>query len=336
MYLHGTRYLFFHTVGVEVGKTGLGYYAGHLKLKQKNCETSPAYASDLKTVKNKLNFKVSLCCVRYEEGLWDPQGKPPSGRFSKSVPPVTSVKSNLPPRFQRRPGDEPARRLDSENSVVSDWSLEVEEEEERRSLNGASPFPNDERLHHYQHEQQHYQPGAAPPPSGPGVIRLAAAPADHTAPMPHPAWRSMEHEQLQQRGGWGGYHSLPPAAHHEPRHLYDPHGGGQPARSVRQEGGGPWADRQTSPDYPGPPFPNARIPMPTSRQVMHYSFFIQCTFCQLKFRYDLVGIFVHIRFRKPCCSVVPRNFAWPWADSPCIQLFSNVEKIYAVESVRTS
>ncbi len=32
MYLHGTRYLFFHTVGVEVGKTGLGYYAGHLKV----------------------------------------------------------------------------------------------------------------------------------------------------------------------------------------------------------------------------------------------------------------------------------------------------------------
>jgi hypothetical protein len=163
--------------------------------------------------------------------------------------------------------------LDSENSVVSDWSLEVEEEEERRSLNGASPFPNDERLHHYQHEQQHYQQGAAPP-SGPGVIRLAAAPADHAPPMPHPAWRSMEHEQLQQRGGgWGGYHSLPQAQHHEPRHLYDPHGG-QPARSVRQEGGGPWADRQTSPDYPGPPFPNARIPMPTSRQVMHYPFFM--------------------------------------------------------------
>jgi hypothetical protein len=58
MYLHGTRYLFFHTVGVEVGKTGLGYYAGHLKLKQKKCETSPAYASDLKTVKNKQNFKA--------------------------------------------------------------------------------------------------------------------------------------------------------------------------------------------------------------------------------------------------------------------------------------
>jgi hypothetical protein len=209
------------------------------------------------------NNLYSNSFTRYDEGLWDPQGKPPSGRV-KSAPPL---KSNLPPRFQRRLGEEPARRLDSENSVVSDWSQEVEEEEERRSLNGASPFHTDD--HHLQQaQQQSFR--ASTPPSGPGILRLSAAPVD-CAPMPppHPAWRSMEPEnwrqQQQQAVGSWGYNTLPQSHMQNPpqRHLYDPNSGARPAVQDR----GSWSDRQTSPDYPGPPFPNARIPMTTSRQV---------------------------------------------------------------------
>lgn len=189
---------------------------------------------------------------RYEEALWDPQGKPPSGRV-KSAP---SVKSHLPPRFQRRA--EPARRLDSENSVVSDWSLEVEEEEERRSLDGASPFRTEDIVQH-----QPFLP--ASPPTGPGIIRLAAM--EPVAPVPHPAWRSMEPENWRYQAG--SYYSLPGHGqqHHFPTRpqLYDPN---SYVRPVRLEGAGGLPDRQTSPDYPGPPFPNARIPMVTSRQVV--------------------------------------------------------------------
>jgi len=112
------------------------------------------------------------------DDLWDPRGKPPSGRPKSAV-----VKSSLPPRFQRnREGEEirmeresvgrdvlgelrdsfppcnerrdgpmssswagvDRRRMDSSDSMhskdvsgVSDWSVEVEEEDERRSQAGT-------------------------------------------------------------------------------------------------------------------------------------------------------------------------------------------------------
>jgi hypothetical protein len=140
--------------------------------------------------------------------------------------------------------------------VVSDWSLEVEEEEERRSLDGASPFRTEE------HPHQHSSVSNAPP-SGPGIIRLAAV---DPVPLPHPAWRSVDAHTWRQQAAGAGYHTLPgPAQHPQPqRSLYDPN---SPVRPVRMESGIGWADRQSSPDYPGPPFSNVRIPMATSRSV---------------------------------------------------------------------
>ena len=153
-------------------------------------------------------------------------------------------------------GEEPARRLDSENSLVSDWSLEVEEEEERRSLDGASPFRTEDHLA----QQQHFL--ANNPSSGPGIIRLATV---DSAPMPHPAWRSSEPETWRKQQAGSYHHTLPGHMQNPPqRHLYDPN---STVRPIRLEGGGGWTDRQTSPEYPGHPFPNARIPMVTSRQV---------------------------------------------------------------------
>ena len=149
--------------------------------------------------------------------LWDPRGKPPSGRAKAGV-----VKASLPPRFQRsrepedsrdvvQPGhssmtsswscggSEDRRRLDSSGSVrdvsgVSDWSLEVEEEDERRSLadRAVTPLsvsspPSSRPLSPEQHSM-----------SGRGVIKLpdtSQLSNPHWRPPPdsrHPAWRREE------------------------------------------------------------------------------------------------------------------------------------------------
>ena len=155
--------------------------------------------------------------------LWDPRGKPPSGRAKAGAAKPT----NLPPRFQKSremedvreavqaaaesmtsswscgggagTGDgveEDRRRLDSSGSVrdvsgVSDWSLEVEEEDERKSLADRAMTPLSV---------------SSPPSSRPlsphgqvgGLIKLPDSSQlsnPHWRPPPdsrHPAWRRDE------------------------------------------------------------------------------------------------------------------------------------------------
>ena len=155
--------------------------------------------------------------------MWDPRGKPPSGRAKAGAAKPT----NLPPRFQKSremedvreavqaaaesmtsswscgggagAGDgveEDRRRLDSSGSVrdvsgVSDWSLEVEEEDERKSLADRAMTPLSV---------------SSPPSSRPlsphgqvgGLIKLPDSSQlsnPHWRPPPdsrHPAWRRDE------------------------------------------------------------------------------------------------------------------------------------------------
>ena len=152
--------------------------------------------------------------------MWDPRGKPPSGRTKAGVVKTT----NLPPRFQksremedvREAGqsagesmtsswscgggdgggvEEDRRRLDSSGSVrdvsgVSDWSLEVEEEDERKSLADRAMTPL----------SVNSPPSSRPlsPQVGPGLIKLPDTNPlsnPHWRPPPdsrHPAWRREE------------------------------------------------------------------------------------------------------------------------------------------------
>jgi len=120
---------------------------------------------------------------RRDEGLWDPQGRPPSGKAkvgpqAKAGPPA---KAQLPPRFLKpkvvQEAAEPItaqnqmsfQRSEASSMMLSDWSLEMEEEEKSAQ----------ERL-------------GASPPSGPGIIHVSDS-GPQWGPPPdshHPAWRS--------------------------------------------------------------------------------------------------------------------------------------------------
>ena len=74
---------------------------------------------------------------RRDDGLWDPSGRPPSGR---GKPPP--AKPQLPPRFLKSRLSREAEplqtfRRNQDTSQLSDWSLEMEEEEEEKAASGT-------------------------------------------------------------------------------------------------------------------------------------------------------------------------------------------------------
>jgi len=163
---------------------------------------------------------------RRQDGLWDPEGKPPSGRV-KSAP----VRTNLPPRFQKTKERDEARLQRLGECQVSDWSVEMDEEEERRSQLGISP------------------------PSGPGIIRVSeSGPGPQWGPPPesqHPAWRSGPASWTQ---------TLPASLDKQPS-LFNPN---NPMKPIRMPGEPSARDRidQGFSDSLGS---GARFPLGTSR-----------------------------------------------------------------------
>jgi len=262
------------------------------------------------------------------DDLWDPRGKPPSGR-----PKSAAVKSSLPPRFQRnREGEDvrvdrdsmgrdvlgelrdtfpppkdmrdgpmsnswagqvDRRRMDSSDSVhskdvsgVSDWSVEVEEEDERRSQAGTL----DRCITPMSDRQTISPPSRALSPSSRatmspramspdfaarggghagGLIKLPDSMSNpHWRPPPdsrHPAWRRDDHDwrssQPQTHYPTTQHWSAPstPSSHYPPpirggagAALYDPRNPSKP--SPRD---------MVSPDVQH--YPNPRFPMEPSR-----------------------------------------------------------------------
>ena len=117
------------------------------------------------------------------------------------------------------------RRLASDNSQISDWSLEVDEEEERRSQLGVSP------------------------PTGPGIIRVSESTGGggggpQWGPPPdsqHPAWRSEQTTPQQHHQpvhpSWS--HTLPASLDHQ-KFLFDP---SNPMKPIRMQGPPPTTTR---------------------------------------------------------------------------------------------
>ena len=169
--------------------------------------------------------------------MWDPEGKPPSGRTKPAPPPA---RPNLPPRFQKArelEDEQRCRRLESDTSQISDWSVEVDEEEERQSQLGVSP------------------------PSGPGVIRVSeSGPGLQWGPPPdsqHPAWRAAQANQPPPvHPSWA---QTMPVNLDQQKFLFDP---SNPMKPIRMQGG---SSRDNNLELVGPIPQNLRFPIGAPR-----------------------------------------------------------------------